>query len=233
MRTRFRALAAGCGIAIAVFGSAAPAFAAGTEASSGAKAAGEGELNFANHAAEECHEKLATGSTIDDCQKAPSPLKPETNEIIWGSAAFFVLLIAMWKWGVPAVKKMEEARAERISSDLDGAFKAKADAEGALAEYKAQIANASAEAAGIVDDARQQAEVVKRDLITRAEQEAAVVRAKANDDARLASERAFADLRQQVAAMSVELAGKIVEQNLDPATQQSLIDSYISSVGSN
>ena len=43
----------------------------------------------------------------------------------------------------------------------------------------------------------------------------------------------MADLRQQVGVMSVALAGKIVEKNLDVATQQQLIDSYISSVGSN
>src|SRR5262249_10258600 len=53
---------------------------------------------FANKAAKECSEKLANGGTIDDCQKAPSPLKPENNEVIWGSLSFLVLLVAMWKW---------------------------------------------------------------------------------------------------------------------------------------
>ncbi len=39
------------------------------------------------------------------------------------------------------------------------------------------------------------------------------------------------ELRQAVASMSVELASKIVERNIDASTQQQLIDSYISSVG--
>ncbi len=109
MRTRIRKTMAMAAIAVGVIGFAAPAFAQ------------EEEPDFANHAAEECFEKLENGATVDDCQKAPSPLRPEWNEIIWGSAAFLVLLLAAWKWGVPAVKNMEAAREERIRNDLERA----------------------------------------------------------------------------------------------------------------
>ena len=102
-----------------------------------------------------------------------------------------------------------------------------------LETYREKLAEASTESSRLVDEARQQAEAVRADIIARAETEAADIRARANDEVRIASERAMADLRQQVAVMSVDLAGKIVEKNLDPATQQSLIDSYINSVGSN
>ncbi len=222
MRTRTRTLIAPFGIALGLVLFAAPAMA-------------ETAPKYANEATKQCAEKLAAGGGLNDagCLEAPNPLLPAANEMLWGTAAFLVLLVAMWKWGVPAVKNMEQAREDRIRDDLEAASKAKADADGALTEYRGQIANAQAEASGIIDAARQQAEVVKRALITRAEQEAADVRTKANEDVRLATERAFADLRQRVGSMSVELASKIVERNLDVATQQGLIDSYISSVGSN
>ena len=48
-----------------------------------------------------------------------------SNEIIWGSLAFLVLLVAMWKFGVPAVKNMEQAREDRIRNDLEGAEQAR------------------------------------------------------------------------------------------------------------
>jgi len=187
----------------------------------------------ATKAAEECIVKLDAGGAIDDCQKAPSPLKPENNEIIWGSAAFLVLLVAMWKFGVPAVKNMEKAREDRIRNDLESAERSKAEGEAALAQYQAQIGDARNEGARIIDEARQAADGVRRELIARAEEEAAQLRARASDELRLQIDRATADLRQQVASMSVELAGKIVERNLDASTQQSLIESYINSVGSN
>src|SRR5262249_22273422 len=147
------------------------------------------------------------------------------------SAAFLVLLVAMWKWGVPAVKNMERAREERIRTDLETAEKARTDAEAAAAQYRGQIGDALSEGARIVDEARQAADRVAQDIRARAEADANEIRTKAAEDISLQRERALADLRQAVASMSVELASKIVERNLDPATQQQLIDSYIASVG--
>jgi F-type H+-transporting ATPase subunit b len=187
----------------------------------------------AGHAEEECIELLEGGSKIDDCQEAPNPILPEPNEIIWGSAAFAVLLaIMLWK-GVPAVKKAQETREARIRGDLDAAEHAKAEAEGVLGDYRAQLADARAEASRIIEEARQAADQVRSERIAAVETEAAELRARAQEDIRLQSERALADLRAQVASTSIELAEKIVERNLDAATQQSLIDSYINSVGSN
>jgi F-type H+-transporting ATPase subunit b len=225
VRKRIRALIAVAGIAMAVMVVTAPAYAADTST----------EPKFTHESGKLCYELALKGGDFvpDDCQKAPSPLKPATNEILWGSAAFLVLLVAMWKWGVPAVKNMEKAREDRIRGDLEGAEKAKQEADGALAQYRAQIADARNEAARIVDEARQAADAVRRDLVARAEQEAAEIKARATDDIALATERASSDLRRQVASMSVELASKIVERNLDASTQQQLIDSYIASVGSN
>jgi F-type H+-transporting ATPase subunit b len=67
--------------------------------------------------------------------------------------------------------------------------------------------------------------------VARAEAEADELRRRAQDDARLAGERAMSDLRGQVANLSVELAEKIVEHNLDRDTQLALIENYINSVG--
>ena len=39
-----------------------------------------------------CIAILIEGGSADDCQEAPSPILPETNEIIWGGISFFLLL---------------------------------------------------------------------------------------------------------------------------------------------
>ena len=41
----------------------------------------------------------------------------------------------------------------------------------------------------------------------------------------------MADLRAQVSDLSIELAEKVVERNLDRDTQVALIENYINSVG--
>jgi F-type H+-transporting ATPase subunit b len=188
---------------------------------------------YATKDAEDCAKKLASGGTVDDCHKAPSPLTPEPNEIIWGSLAFLVLLVAMWKWGVPAVKNMEQAREERIRNDLESAEKTRLDAETEKAQYDAQLADARNEGGRIIDEARQSAETVRRDLIARAEEEANEVRARAQADIANQRTQAMTQLRTDVAQLSIDLAGRIVERNLDNDTNRQLVDSFIDQVGSN
>jgi F-type H+-transporting ATPase subunit b len=184
-------------------------------------------------ASTECRKILDEGGTLDTCQQAPSPLKPENSELVWGSISFVILLGLFFKFGYPAVVKTMKAREDRIRGDLEQAEGAKSEAENVLTEYRAQLAEARTEAGRIIDEARTAADQVRRDLIARAESDAAEVRSRAQEDVRLAGERAMADLRGRVSDLSIELAEKIVERNLDRDTQMSLIDNYINSVGSN
>jgi F-type H+-transporting ATPase subunit b len=212
---RTRHWIAGAGIAVlALFAVAAPA---------SAEPAGEEE--------EHCIELLEDGGEVDDCHEAPSPLAPEPNEIIWGTLAFLVLLVGMWKFGVPAVRNMMEAREERIRNDLERAEAARTEADATLQQYQAQLADARAEAGRIIEEARQSAEQVRRDLISRAEAEAQDLRARANADIQIDKERAMAELRSRVGELAIQLAEKIVERNLDRQTQMALVNSFIDGVG--
>jgi len=202
----------------------------------GVAAAGEGgdegeKIDFADDAAEECHELLEEGKEIDDCQEAPSPILPATNEIIWGGLAFLVLLGVLWKFALPGVRNMMKQREDRIRGDLERAEGAKTEAESVLADYQRQLADARSEAGRIIEEARQSADQVKRDLTTRAEADAAQIRERASQDVALATERATADLQSRMAELSIELAGKVVERSLDRDTQHALIESYITGLG--
>lgn len=220
MRNRIRLLFGVFGVVLVLGVFAAPAFAQDSG----------GEVKYADKTAEECAKKLAEGKKVDDCQKAPSPLKPENNEIIWGSLAFLVLFGAMLKWGVPAVRNMERQREERIRNDLEGAEKARADAEAEKAQYDAQIADARNEAGRIIDEARQSAETVRRDLIAKAESDANEIRERAQSDIASQRTQAMAQLRNDVAQLSIDLAGRIVERNLDNDTNRELVNSFIDQV---
>jgi F-type H+-transporting ATPase subunit b len=186
------------------------------------------------HANEECIEILEQASkSIDDCQEAPNPILPETNEIVWGGLAFAVLLVLMWKFGLPPVRKMMKDREDRIRGDLERAEQARLEAEQSLEEYRRQLAEARGEASVIIEQAREAADEVRQDLIARAESDAGELRARAAEDIRLATERAMSELHGKVAALSIELAEKVIEQNLDRDTQVRLIENYINQVGSN
>jgi F-type H+-transporting ATPase subunit b len=111
---------------------------------------------------------------------------------------------------------------------------AKTEAEAEKAQYLAQIAGAKEEAGRLIEEARQAAEAVRADLIARAEQEANEIRARAQADIVNQRNQALAQLRTEVAALSIDLAGRIVERNLDNDTNRQLVDSFIDQVsGSN
>ncbi len=154
-------------------------------------------------------------------------LLPATSELIAGIIAFAIVFFFVWRFAVPAINRALEQRQAAISGQIEDAEKAKAQAESLLADYKAQLADARNEANRIVEEARQDAEQVRADVIAKADEEATQIRSKAREDATAEKERALADARSQVGDISVDLAGRIVGESLDPQAHRELIDRYL------
>jgi len=188
--------------------------------------------SFANSAAEECANLLEEGSKIDDCQKAPSPILPAKNELIWGTISFVVLFVLLWKFAWPGLKKGMDSRTERIRDDLAAAEAAKTEAEHVLEDYRAQLSDARNESARIIEEARQQADALRRDQEQRLQTELAGMRERAAADVEAAKAQAVADLRREVSTLAIGAAEVVVQRNLDRPTQEQLIENYISQVAS-
>ena len=167
-----------------------------------------------------------------EAQQAKNPILPDVDEIIWGSIAFVVLFLAMWKWAFPQVTKMLNDRTERIRRNLDDAEKVKGEAQSILEEYQRQLADARNEANRIIEEARQTADSLRRDLMARAEAEVAELRQRSNEDIAAAQDRMLADLRARIADLAINAAEKVVEKNLDRETNIALVENYIRTVGS-
>ena len=182
------------------------------------------------HAEEECIELLEGGADIDDCQEAPNPLLPETNEIIWGAVGFLVVFLFLAKYGYPAIKKTMNERTEKIRGDIAAAEAQRGEAEGLAAEYRAQLNDAKAEAGRIIEEARQQADALRRDSETRLQAELAEMRSRAIEDIESSKAHAMADLRGDVTQIAIGAAEVVVQRNLDPATQTQLVEDYINQV---
>jgi len=171
------------------------------------------------------------GTDPAKCQEAPNPILPATNEIVWGGMAFVLLLIALWKFALPPLKKGMSDRTERIRTDLERADGAKAEAEGVLAEYRAQLADAKTEATRIIEEARQTGDAVRADMQKRAEADILEMRQRARADIEAAKVQAIADLRQEVGSLAIGAAEIVVKKSLDRETQQQLVEDYINQVG--
>ena len=154
-------------------------------------------------------------------------LLPATSELIAGIIAFAVVFFFVWKWAWPAINRSLETRQQAIGGQLKEAEATKLEAKSLLDDYRAQMADAKAEAGRIVDEARAQAETVRTDLVAKAEAEAGQIVGKAREDAANEKARALQDARQEVADLSIDLAEKVVGENLDRAAQQGLIERYL------
>jgi F-type H+-transporting ATPase subunit b len=154
-------------------------------------------------------------------------LLPATSELIAGIIAFAVVFFFVWKWAWPAINRSLESRQQAIGGQLKEAEATKLEAKSLLDDYRAQMADAKAEAGRIVDEARVQAETVRTDLVAKAEAEAAQIVGKAREDAANEKARALQEARQEVADLSIDLAEKVVGENLDRAAQHGLIERYL------
>ncbi len=184
----------------------------------------------AGKAEEDCIKLLEEGKKIDECQKAPSLITPEKNELIWGIISFVLLFLALWKFAWPGLKNGLAARTDRIKDDLDAAETAKTEAEQVLAEYRSQLTDARNESARIIEEARQQADALRREQEQRLQTELAAMRERAAADIESAKAQAVADLRTEVATLAIGAAEVIVQRNLDRSTQENLVDQYINQV---
>ena len=158
-------------------------------------------------------------------------LLPVPEELIAGLIAFGIVFAVVWKFGIPALEETLDARAAAIKADLDAAEQAKQEAESLLDDYRAQLAGAREEAARIVEEAREAAEEVRADILSRAEAEAEAIRGRAREEIAAERERVAAELKQQVADLAIEIAGKLVAESLDVERQRQLVDRYIEELG--
>jgi len=159
--------------------------------------------------------------------ETPSLLLPELPDLVWGSLAFLVVLvIIVWKI-LPRFNAALDARADAIEGGLKRAEEAQAGAQEALEQYNAQLAEARTAAAGIREQAREDAKRIRAELVEAAQAEAA--RVLANAQAQLEAERlsALASLRAEVGTLAIDLASGVIGESLNDKRSNDIVDRFL------
>ncbi len=156
---------------------------------------------------------------------------PEPAELIWGAVAFLIVMFVLNKFAFPKLRETVEAREHQIQGDLEAAESAKTEAQQAKATYDQQIADARGEANRIIEEARRQAEDVRKDLIAKAERDAEQITQRASEQLDAERSRTITELQSTVGDLAIELAEKVVGRALDQGTHRELVDAYIKEVG--
>jgi len=171
---------------------------------------------------------LSLSAVVAAAEKTKNPLIPAWNELIWGTVAFILLLVVLWRVGV--FKRISEALAERtskIEGQIQQAEAKQAEADRLLDEYRQQLAGAREEANRIVAEAREAAEQLRKDGQQRAQDEANRILESARQEIGAERDRAARELRGEVGHLAVDVAERVIGWQLDEDRQRELIDQFI------
>ncbi len=157
-----------------------------------------------------------------------NPVVPdELGEIFWGAVGFFGLWILLRYVCLPPLMKVREQRAQQIIADAEAASAAETAAEQVRRDYDATLAEARAEASRIVESARSAAEARRAEAVGVVETEVAAQRQEAAAEIDAARTAALGQLKGDVAALAVSAASKVVQSDLDVASNQATVDEYV------
>ncbi len=156
---------------------------------------------------------------------------PDFGLVFWMFIAFGILFLALWKFAWPVILRSVDSRADLIDKGVEYAQDA-----------KAQLDNARAEAESYLNDARRQqadilreADKMKTQIIEQARSAAQVEAQKVMDNAKLKiaqqQKEAQQQFRNQVSAFALDIAGKIVHNQMQQdAAQEKLVDSLLDQI---
>ncbi len=145
--------------------------------------------------------------------------------------SFAILLFFLYKYAFGPLLGMMEKRQNTIANQLETADKKQKEAENLLKEHQAALQEAREEAHEIIEKAKASSRKMADEILEASKAEAERMKGQALQEINLEKEKAVAALREQVASLSVLLASKIIEKELDAKTQSKLIDDMMKQVG--
>ena len=158
-------------------------------------------------------------------------LLPKPAEFVPALIAFLIIFAVVAKFVWPSVLRMLDKRQEKIQGDLDAAAKSREEANRDREIAAAGIDAAKQQANEIVSAAKREGEEERARIIEQAKREASDIIAKGHSAVDSERRRCLTDLSSSVVDLSVEIAGKIIGNELDEAQQRRLAEKYLAEVG--
>lgn len=160
--------------------------------------------------------------------------KPETAiPAAIASIIMFVLLVILLKktaWGL-IIQGLQD-REVKIRSEIESAENARLQANAALEQYQKELAEARASANQMIQQARADAQKVADELRSKNEGELNSMKDRAKTEIEAAKRMALNEIYAETSMLATQVAGKILEREINPADQQKLVDEALSQLSS-
>lgn len=142
-----------------------------------------------------------------------------------------VLFLLLRKFLIKPVRNIMEKRDEMIRSGLENARKSQSDAELMKQEYEEKLKNAGDISAGIISDAKKEAEARSKNILDEANAKADNILSSARENAETAKIKAVGEAKEQIADLAAEMARKLVTTSKDSNFDSGEYDRFIRETG--
>lgn len=158
-------------------------------------------------------------------------ITPEIGLFFWQTIVFLVLIFLMakfaWKPILGAVKKREDS----INDALSSAEEARKEMQNLKADNEKLLQEARVERDSLLKEAREIKEKIISEASTEAQEKANMIVAQAQVTIQNEKNAAMADIKNQVATLSIEIAEKVIREELSKeGKQQRLVDQMLDDV---
>ena len=160
-------------------------------------------------------------------------LNPNPGLIIWTIVTFILLLVLLKKFAWKPLLEALQRREETVRSSIERAEQAKIEAERLLDENRKQLERAGQEGQRILNENRALAEKLKDEIVEKANQQSRRMVDQAKQEIERDKEAALIQLRDEVAGLAIQAAGKILDETLDDDKHRKIVDAYLKGLPKN
>ncbi|SFS34501.1 F0F1 ATP synthase subunit B [Marininema halotolerans] len=142
-----------------------------------------------------------------------------------------VLMFLVTRFALRPMLSTMQKRQDHIEEQISSAENNRKEAEKLLAEQREALDAARVEAKEILERSKVQKDREATEIIREAEERANRMVKDASSEINREKEKALAELRDEVGRLSILLASKVMEEEMNESQQAKLVDRYLERVG--
>lgn len=160
-------------------------------------------------------------------------LMPESGLLFWMTLVFVIVFLILWKWGFPSIVKMVNDRKAFIDESIKKAHEANEKLANIQKESESMLQQAREKQASILKEAAETRDAIVEKAQAKAREEGTRLINEAKAQIEAEKQNAIRDIRSQVVGLSVQIAEKVLRQNLSTdAKQMDLVNRLLDEVSS-
>lgn len=143
----------------------------------------------------------------------------------------FIQMYLIKRFLFKPINEMLEKRRAAADAEITDAEAAKKEANAIKEEYEQNMQEAKAKANEILESARKTATLQSEKIVKEASEQAAALKNKAEKEIAQEKKKAVNEVKGEIGGIAMDIAGKVIEREINEKDHEKLIDEFISNVG--